>query len=219
MQTLLQDLRYSLRQLVHTPGFALAAIVSLALGIGATVAVFSVVWAVLMNPYPYRATDRMVHMHVLDREGQQRFVGFTGQQWQVLRHAAPVEDAFISDDWKLTVTGHDLPEDGQGVYVTANPFEYLGAPPALGRGLLPSDARDGQDPQPVVVLGYKFWQRHFSGDADAVGKTLQLVHKTYTIVGAAAPRFTWDDGDVYLPLKITQDPARAYYVGTRLKPR
>ena len=105
-----------------------------------------------------------------------------------------------------------------GVYVTSNTFNYFGVPPALGRGLQPSDAIDGQDPQPVAVLGYKFWQRHFNSDPSVLGKTLQLVRKNYTIVGVAASRFTWDDGDVYLPLKVTQDPVRGYYVGLRLKP-
>ncbi len=218
MHTLLQDLRYALRQLIHSPGFALAAVVSLALGIGATAAVFSVVWAVLMNPYPYAAPDRMVHMRLRDKDGQERGANLTGQQWQVIRKSPAVEDAFISDQQNLTVTGHDLPEDVQGDYVTSNMFQFMGVPPILGRGILPSDAIDGQDPQPVVVLGYKFWQRHFSGNPDVIGKTLQLVRKDYTIVGIAAPRFTWDDGDVYLPLKITQDPVRAYYVGLRLKP-
>jgi len=218
MHTLLQDLRYAVRQLRHSPGFAFAAVISLALGIGATVAVFSVVWAVLMNPYPYRAADRMAHMRLVDKSGQDRFIGLTTQQWQIIRRAAPVEDAFISDQWNLTVTGHDLPEDVQGDYVTSNMFQFMGVPPTLGRGLLPSDAVDGHDPQPVVVLGYKFWQRHFGGDTGVLGKTLQLVRKNYTIVGVAAPRFTWDDGDVYLPLKVTQDPVRAYYVGLRLKP-
>jgi predicted permease len=218
MHTLLQDLRYALRQLRHSPGFAFAAVISLALGIGATVAVFSVVWAVLMNPYPYRGADRMAHMRLVDKSGQDRFIGLTAQQWQIIRRAAPVEDAFISDQWNLTVTGHDLPEDVQGDYVTSNMFQFMGVPPTLGRGLLPSDAVDGHDPQPAVVLGYKFWQRHFGGDTGVLGKTLQLVRKNYTIVGVAAPRFTWDDGDVYLPLKVTQDPVRAYYVGLRLKP-
>jgi hypothetical protein len=142
----------------------------------------------------------------------------TAQQWQTIRHAPPVEDAFISDQWNLTVTGHDLPEDVQADYMTSNTFQFMGVPPILGRGLLPSDSVDGQDPQPVVVLGYKFWQRHFGGDPGVLGKTLQLVRKNYTIVGVAAPRFTWDDGDVYLPLKVTQDQVRAYYVGLRLKP-
>ena len=85
--------------------------------------------------------------------------------------------------------------------------------PALGRGLIPSDAVDGQEPQPVAVLSYKFWQRHFNGDAAVLGRNLQLVRKNYTIVGVAGARFTWGDGDVYLPLKVTQDPVKSYYVG------
>jgi putative ABC transport system permease protein len=218
MQVLFQDFRYSFRQLIKSPGFALTAVLSLALGIGATTAVFSVVWAVLMNPYPYAAPDRMAHMRLLDNAGHQRGFGLTAAQWQVIRKSPVVEDAFISDDWNLTVTGHDLPEDVNGVYMTSNTFNFLGVPPALGRGLIPSDAVDGQDPQPVAVLSYKFWQRHFNGDPAVVGQTLQLVRKNYTVVGVAAPRFTWDDGDVYLPLKVTQDPVRAYYVGLRLKP-
>ena len=217
MQTLLQDFRFSLRQLIKSPGFALTAVISLALGIGATTAVFSVVYAILMNPYPYAGADRMGHMRLVDNAGRDSFFGMTGPQWQQLRKSPVVDDAFISDDWNLTVTGHDMPEDVAGVYMTSNSFNYMGVPAALGRGLLPSDAVDGQDPQPVVVLGYKFWQRHFASSPTILGQTLQLVRQNYTIVGVAAPRFTWDDGDVYLPLKVTADPAKSYYVGLRLK--
>src|SRR5580704_2073909 len=218
MQTLLQDFRYSLRQLRKSPGFTLTAVISLALGIGATTAVFSVVYAVVMDPYPYANPDRMVHMRLIDTAGHSNGFGLTAAQWQQIRKSPVVEDAFISDDWSLTVTGHDLPEDVNGVYVTSNTFNYMGVPPALGRGLQPSDAIDGQDPQPVAVLSYKFWQRHFNSDPSVLGKTLQLVRKNYTVVGVAASRFTWDDADVYLPLKVTQDPVRGYYVGLRLKP-
>ncbi|MBT9331164.1 ABC transporter permease [Paracidobacterium acidisoli] len=218
MRTVFQDFRFSLRQLIKAPGFTLTAVLSLMLGIGATTAVFSVIYAVLMNPFPYAAPDRMVHMRLKDSSGQERGFGLTAGQWQIIRKSPVVEDAFISDDWNLTVTGHDIPEDLNGVYVTSNTFNYMGVPPLLGRGLMPSDAVDGQDPQPVAVLGYKFWQRHFSSDPTVLGRTIQLVRKNYTIVGVAAPRFTWDDGDVYLPLKINQDPSRGYYVGLRLKP-
>ena len=218
MQTLLNDLRFNLRQMFKNPGFSLTAVISLALGIGATTAVFSVVYAILMNPYPYAASDRMIHMRLLDKSQQEMGFGLTGGQLQQIRKSPVVEDAFAEDDWSLTVTGRDLPEDAQGVYLTSNSFVFFGVPPALGRGLVPSDAIDGQDPQPVIVLSYKFWQRHFNSDPGVVGQTVQLVRKSYTVVGVAAPRFTWGDGDVYLPLKVTQDPVRAYYVGIRLKP-
>ncbi len=136
MQTLLQDFRYSLRQLFKNPGFSLTAVISLALGIGATTAVFSVVYAILMNPYPYAAPDRMVHMRLWDTSNQERGFGLTGGQWQEIRKSPVVEDAFMEDDWNLTVTGHDLPEDVQGVYLTSNTFLFMGVPPALGRGLV-----------------------------------------------------------------------------------
>jgi predicted permease len=171
-----------------------------------------------MNPYPYAAADRMVHMRLKDKSERDDGFGLTGAQWQVIQRSPVVESAFMENDWSLTVTGHDLPEDVAGVYLTSNPFNHLGVPTALGRGLIPADAIDGEDPQPVVVLGYKFWQRHFNADPAVVGHTLQLVRKNYTVVGVAAPRFTWGDGDVYLPLKVTQDPGKAYYVGLRLKP-
>ena len=218
MTALLRDLAYHFRQLLKNPGFTITAVISLALGIGATTAVFSVIFAVLMNPYPYKNADQMVHLRVYDAAGRQNGIGIDGPQLQLIRKSSVVDDAFAEDDWNLTVTGRDLPEDINGVYLTSNAFEYFGVPAALGRGFLPSDAVYGQDPQPVVVLSYKFWQRHFGSDPGIIGHTIQLVRKTYTIVGVSAPRFTWGDGDVYLPLKITQDPTRGYYVGVRLKP-
>ena len=218
MRTVLQDLRFALRQLVKMPGFTFTAVVSIALGIGATTAVFSVVYGIIMDPYPYANSDRMIHMRLLQPNGGLRQFGVTGTQWQQLRKSPVVEDSFMEDDWRLTVTGSDLPEDVQGVYLTSNGFNFLGVPAAVGRGLQPSDAIDGEDPQPVVVLSYKFWQRHFHGDPSVIGKTMQLVRQNYTIVGVAGSRFTWGDGDVYLPLKVTGDTVKSYYAGIRLRP-
>ncbi|HEY1902648.1 MAG TPA: ABC transporter permease [Terracidiphilus sp.] len=218
MKTLLQDIRYGMRQLIKLPGFTLTAVLSLALGIGATTAVFSVVYSILMDPYPYAAPDRMIHMRLETPNGDPQGFGLTMAQWQVIRKSPVVEDAFLEDDWNLTVTGSDLPEDVNAVYFSSNGFNFLGVAPHLGRNLQPSDAIDGQAPQPVVELGYKFWQRHYNSDPAVLGKTIQMVRKNYTIVGVAASRFAWGDGDVYLPKKITQDPTLGYYVGIRLKP-
>ncbi|RXH55670.1 ABC transporter permease [Granulicella sibirica] len=218
MKSIFQDLRFSIRQLLKSPGFALTAIFSLALGIGATTAVFSVVHAILVDPYPYAKPERMAHLRLEQSPTDNRGANLSFPQWQQLRKSPAVEDAFITDNWSLTVTGHDLPEDVNGSFLSSNAFNFLGVPALYGRGLIPADAIDGQDPQPVVVLGYKFWQRHFNSDPTVVGHTLQLVRKNYTIVGVANPRFTWDDGDVYLPLKITQDQVAEHYVGIRLKP-
>jgi len=218
MQGLFQDLRFGFRQLRKSPGFTLTAITSLALGIGATAAVFSVVYAVLLDPYPYADTDRMVHLVLKTRTGRDWWVGFTGPQYQKLREARSVDTAVAWDQWNLTTTGGELPDDVSAIYFTGNAFNYFGAPPILGRGLQPSDSPEGAEPQPVAVLSYKFWQRHYSGERDVVGKTIQLVHKNYTVVGVAQPRFTWGDGDVYLPLKMTADPARQYEADVKLKP-
>ncbi|MGB6689414.1 MAG: ABC transporter permease [Terracidiphilus sp.] len=218
MKSLLQDLRFTLRQLKDNPGFTVTTLLSLALGIAATTAVFSVIYAVVINPYPYRAPDRMVHLRMREKSGTEDGVGLTASQWQLLRNSPVVEDSFMAGGGNLTLTGHDLPEDVVVSYLTSNSFEFFGVPPVLGRGLLPSDAANNRNPRPVIVLSYKFWQRHFAGNSGIVGQTLQLTRKTYTIVGVAASRFTWSDADVYMPLDLGSGHEISYYVGLRLKP-
>ena len=218
MRALFQDLRYSIRQFLKMPGFSLTAVLSLALGIGATTSVFSVVYAILVDPYPYAGANRMIHLRLVGSSGEPRGFGLTGAQWKQIRKSPVVEDAFLADGWSLTITGSDVPEDVEADFFSSNAFNYFGVPAALGRGLQPSDAIDGHDPQPVVVLSYKFWQRHFASNPAVVGQTMQMIHKNYTIVGVAAPRFTWDDADVYVPQKITDDATNSFYVGVRLKP-
>jgi predicted permease len=217
MQSLLQDLRYSLRQLINSPGFSLTAVISLALGIGATTAVFSVVYAALINPYPYPEADRIVRLTVEGKGGQDQGVSLNGPQIQQLRQSPPVDSLVAMDYWSLTLTGHDLPENVDAIYLTSNGFNFLGVPALLGRGLLPADAVDGREPQAVVVLGNKFWRRHFNANPAVLGQTLELDRKFYRIVGVAAPRFTWYSADVYLPLGLTQDPVPIYIVDFRLK--
>ncbi len=219
MQTSLQDLRYSFRQLIKSPGFTLTALVSLALGIGATTAVFSVIYATLLNPYPYPDANRIVRLTIASKTGTDAWTNLNGPQIQQVRQLPVIESVLAMDFHAMTLTGPDVPENVYTIGLISTGFADLGVPPALGRGLQPSDAMDGQDPQPVVVLGYKFWQRHFSASPDAVGKTLQLDRKNFLIVGVAAPRFTWYSADVYLPLRLTQDPALTYLINLRLRPR
>ena len=218
MQGVFQDLRYALRQLRKSPGFTFTAIVSLALGIGATTAVFSVIYGILVNPYPYANPDRMIHPQIIDSKGKPDGWGITAAQWQELRKSPVVEDAMIEDGWSLTVTGKDVPEDVEAGFFSSNSFNFFGVPAYLGRGFLPSDAVDGQDPHAVVVLSYKFWQRYYNSDPTVVGHTIQMVRKNYTIVGVAAKRFTWNDADVYVPQKVTQDPVPGFGAEIRLKP-
>src|SRR5579863_4663002 len=218
MQTLLQDLRYSVRQFIKNPGFTLTALISLALGIGATTAVFSVIYAALINPYPYPNADRIVRLNVESKSGPADWVTLNGPQIRQVRQLNVVESVLAMDFHAMILTGHDVPENVNVVGLISNGFSDLGVAPVLGRGLLPSDAIDGQDPQPVVLVGYKFWQKHFLGSRDVVGKTLQLDRKDYFVVGVAAPRFTWYSADVYRPLKLSAEPGQNCVVNLRLTP-
>ena len=218
MQTLIQDLRYSVRQLIRSPGFTFTAVISLALGIGATTAIFSVIYAALLDPYPFPAADRIVRMTVRTKAGSVEVVSLNPSQIQQLRQVNAIENMLAMDYHAMTLTGHDLPENVNVIGLISNGFDDLGVPPVLGRGLLRSDAIDGQDPQPVAVVSYQFWQERLGADPRAVGKTLQLDRKNYVIVGVAAPRFRWYSADVYLPLKMTQDPGHFCIVDFRLRP-
>ena len=220
MRSILQDLRFAFRQLLKQPGFTATAILSLTCGIAATTAVFSVIWAVLMNPYPYAQSDRVVHLALgaLDAHGGYNGFATNAVQWQQIRSQPMVEDAVLTGERNLTITGGDLPEDVHAEMFTSNGWNFFGVPALLGRGILPSDAVGGEDPQPVAVLSYKFWQRRFAADPQIVGKTIQLAREPYTIVGVAPPRFTWGDGDLYLPLKLTAAIDRPGQLELRLKP-
>lgn len=217
MGTLLQDLRYSLRQLVKSRGLTLTALVSLALGIGATTAVFSVIYAALINPYPFVGADRIVRLTMKSKAGPGDWINLNGPQIREVRKLGIVESLLAMDFHAMILTGHEIPENVNAVALIANGFTDLGVPQYLGRGLLPSDAIEGQDPQAVTVLSYQFWQTHFLSDPDIVGKTIQLDRKNYLIVGVAAPRFRWYTADVYLPLKLTQDPGLMYVINLRLR--
>jgi predicted permease len=211
------DLRFAVRELRKRPGFTLTAVLSLALGIGATSAVFSVIYAVLIDPFPYPGSDRIMEIRLVDKEGHDRFAGPTGPQTAVLRQARSIEDVVLMDWWNLTTTEGDLPEDVQAMYIDPNAPNHWGTPALMGRWLIPSDAPPGQAPQPVVVLTHAFWQRYFMGDPNVIGRTIQLVHKPYQVVGVMPPRFKWGNPDMYLPLKVTQDPNIRYAASIKIR--
>ncbi|MBV9501159.1 MAG: ABC transporter permease, partial [Acidobacteriaceae bacterium] len=219
MSAVLQDLRFCYRELRKNPGLALTAILSITLGIGATTAVFSVIYGLLVNPFPYQGANRMVYLNVVDQAGNDREIEFTGPQLKVLKQAKCIESLAVGWGWwNLTTTDEDLPEDVPALYISTNFGSHFGVPARLGRTLIPSDAPPGQDPQPVVVLSYNFWERHFNANPSIVGRTLQLLHKNYTVVGVMPFRFTWGGADVYLPLKMTQDATIQYNSFIKLKP-
>ena len=176
-------------------------------------------YGLLANPYPYRDANRMIHLTVLKESGDRWWIGVTGPQLKALRQLKCFESVAASwGTWNLTTTDEDLPEDVPSTQLTANSGIHFGVPALLGRTLIPSDAPDGQDPQPVVVLSYLFWQRHFNADPGVIGRRIQLVHKNYTIVGVMPSRFTWEDAAVYLPLKISNDVNIQYSPLLKLKP-
>jgi hypothetical protein len=203
MQNLLQDFRYSLRQLIKNPGFTLTAVLSLTLGIGATVSVFSVIYGVLMHPFPYADVERIGNLSIRNARGDVFDAEFTGPQVRELRKVPAFESIATWRLTNLTMTGEEIPENVRAYYGIGETFPTLGVPAFLGRNLGPSDSPDGQEPQPVVVLHYRFWQRHFHGDPAILGKTLELAHKNYTVIGVTRPNFTEGWGtEVYLPEEI-----------------
>src|SRR5215469_13080044 len=218
MQVLLQDLRFAIRQIFRNPGFSLTAVLSLTLGIGATIAVYSILYDAVLHPWPYAGIERICDVWITDNAGHEDTWGLTGPQIRQLRQAHAVEDAVASNYTNQTVTGSDVPDDVVVDEMTGSHFQFLGLRPILGRYITPTDAPDGQDPQPVAVLSYKFWQRHYRGDPAVVGKTVQLDHRTYTVLGIMPVRFTWRDGDVYIPLKLESNQTHRYSVQMKLKP-
>jgi predicted permease len=218
MNSFLFDLRFTLRELRRRPTFTLTAILSLALGIAATSAVFSVIYAVLIDPFPYPGSDRLMELSMLDPAGHDRYAGLNGPQMQQLRQAKSVESIAGMDYWNLTTTDGDLPEDVQTCYISPDDPNHWGTKALMGRWLIPSDAPYGKDAQPVVVIGYKFWQRYYMGDPNVIGRTLQLVHKPYQIVGVMPPRFKWANVDMYLPLHVTNDPKIFLNASIKLRP-
>ena len=217
MYGLVRDVRYALRQLIRAPGFTLTAAVSLALGIGATTAVFSVIYAALISPFPYRGADRLVRLVIRHKTGRGQ-VPLNGPEILEVRKLSAVESVLAVDYHPMILTGQDLPANVNVLGLISTGFTDLGVPPLLGRGIAPSDAVYGREPQPVALLSYEFWQKQFLSDPSMVSKALELDHKKYTIIGVGAPRFHWYRGDIYIPLKLTPDPTVVYTVNLRLKP-
>jgi predicted permease len=217
MRTLVQDLRYAWRQILRAPGFALSAILSLMLGIGATTAIFSVVYGVLLDPYPYKDANRMVHVQLRDKNDRGPLLIVNGTQAQEVLKAPSVDDAFLQDGKRENLTGDKFPVSVDVGLYSPNMFEYMGVPPLLGREFSRADAPGG-NPAPVAVLSYLFWQRQYGANPDIIGKSIELDHTPYFIIGVVPQRFTWGDSDVYLPALPSADPHYYWNSFVKLKP-
>src|SRR6266849_3883236 len=134
MRTLLQDLRFAFRQFRKSPGFVITAILSLMLGIGATTAIFSVVYGVLLDPYPYKDNNRMVHVQLNDKKNDRGgLLRVTGTGYKELRKISSLDDVFLQQERQENLTGDQIPVSVNVGLYSPNLFEYMGVPPLLGR--------------------------------------------------------------------------------------
>ncbi len=218
MPTLLADLAFALRQLIKHRVYAITAIVSMALGIAATAAVYSVLHAVLIDPFPYQDANRIAVINLHDKQGDEGTVPLTLAEAQQMRKSSTVADVLAQRVESMTVTDGDIPLSANVLQFTGNGFEFMKAPPLMGRTFTAKEAPDGAAPPPVAVISYLFWKTHFAGASDVIGKPLSLDHNKYTVIGVMGPRFTWVDSDVYLPIPAGTDPNTRYSTLLRLAP-
>ena len=211
-----QDLRYALRTFRRSPGFAATAVVSLAVGIAAATGVFSIVNAALLNPFPFADINRIVRLDMNDK-GKPRGLFVTARQLVALQHSEVFDGAFASNTWEMTLTGQGLPEAVGTQHFSANGLNVLGVPPLLGRVFDEADGPAGEQPQRVVVLTYRFWQRHFGGRPEAVGQTLYLNREPYTVIGVLPRQYFYTGPEILVPLDLTFDTNFAWGVQARLK--
>lgn len=188
MQTLLQDLRYGTRMLVKNPGFTLVVVLTLALGIGANTAIFSVINAVLLRALPYRDADRLVTVWEKSQRREQNVINL-GNFFDWKTQNTVFEDMATFADFRTNLTGSGEPVELPAQIATDNLFTVLGVTPMLGRGFKPEDAVQGQDN--VVVLSYGLWQRQFGGDQNIIGRKLILNNSENIVIGVLPPDFKW----------------------------
>ena len=213
-----RDVSFALRQLAQHRVYAITAILSMALGIGATAAVYSVLYGVLIDPYPYHNADRMAFITVRNKQGHSEDVFFTLDEVRQLRQAKSVRDAFAQDDVSMVSTDGDVPQSVRALQMTGNGLTFLDAPPLMGRVFTEAEAPAGVAPPAVAVISYPFWKAHFGSAPDVLGRVLELNHQRYTVIGVEGPRFTWHDSEVYLPMPAGLDPRARYQTVIRLRP-
>ncbi len=189
MNTLLRDLRYSLRLLVRAPGFSLVAVISIALGIGANTTVFSVINAVLLKSLPYKDPGSLVliwgdsDQETLKKHNQVSATDVADFRSQT----TAFEDVSTYTSWFPIMSGEHEAERVAGIQVGDGFFRVMKGEPILGRVFTPEDQQDGKDF--VVVLGHALWQRRFGGDPNIIGKSIQLNARSYNVIGVMGPDF------------------------------
>ncbi len=193
-----RDLRFGARNLSSSLTFTAIAIGSLALGIGGSTAMYSVIHGVIIDPFPYADVDNLISVGVQDPGGRSNGGYYSIDQFLDIAQRNSVFKGVIASTWSdVTWTGDGDPQRLRGNHCTMNTFDIMGVPPLIGRGTVPSDAVEGAEP--VTILGYKFWQRQFGNDPAVLGRRLKLNGKIRTVIGVMPKRFMWRGADVYLP--------------------
>jgi putative ABC transport system permease protein len=210
LERLFQDLRFALRQFVRNKQFSTVCILALALGVGAETTIYSVIHAVLIDPYPYRGAMRMVHIHLYEKDPAPYDLALDGPQFAQFVKSPVLDGAIAEDVYTMGLTGSALPEQLQVGRMSQNAFDYFGVPALLGREFSPSDGEH------VAVLSYHFWKSRFAGRPEAIGRSLQLDRQEFEIIGVLPQRFAWTGSDVYVPLPKSSDPRRPANVYARL---
>jgi len=222
MGTLLQDVRYGLRMLVKKPTFTIVAVLTLALGVGANTAIFSIVNAVLLRSLPFRAPDRLVSIYFNNPGVGLRGVRFSVPELDDLRTQTDVfEDVSVIVSGPTNLTGAKQPEHLEMVEVSPNYFSMLGATPELGRLFGHQDFALGF--APVVVISDALWRRSYGADPGVLGRSLRLDNDLYTIVGVLSPGFrhpgpTIPAVEVWITCGFSGDPFPAPARGLRILP-
>jgi len=221
LETIGRDVRYGARTLARAPGFTVAAVLALALGIGATTAIFGVVDAVLLRPLPYNQPERLA---VVLHGGRYPVAPANYLDWR--REASAFERMGAAEYWQTNLSGADRPERVLGLHLTADVLPLLGVSPLLGRVFTPDEEKAGRDQ--VVVLGYRIWQRRFGGDPSVVGRTVALDGVPHAVVGVMPRGFEfppfWARGaELWAPLPMAERAAarrdgRSLRVFGRLRP-
>jgi putative ABC transport system permease protein len=201
LEGLVHDLAYALRSFRRSQGFVSVALLSLMLGIGATTAIFSVVYGVLVDPYPYARAHEIWAPQIRALDGRSARGSQSIDEFLQLGKLPAFSDAMATGSTTVLLTGDFAPESFRGVLLTGNAFHFLGVPPLLGRTIQPGDIGADGEPAAVVVLGHRLWLRLFNGDPAAIGKTLRLNDRPHSIIGVMPPRFGWYGNEgFWLPL-------------------
>ncbi|HKQ05037.1 MAG TPA: ABC transporter permease [Blastocatellia bacterium] len=212
MSNLVHDIRYGLRVMTRRPGFTLIAVLTLALGVGANTAIFSVVNAVLLRPLPYRQPEQLVKVFQAAPSSEKDAAPtvWSYPRFEVLRDQSQSFAAIAAcSQMGLNLTGTDEPERLQAELVSASYFPLLGVEAIAGRTFSEDEDRKG-GAQPVALLGYALWQRRFGGDPAVVGKTIELDKRSFTIVGVMPAGFNGQQGTAQVWLPITNAPLLRY---------